>query len=125
MIVDHPPRRGSALIWVVVLLPVLIGLCSLAVDWWRVLLVRTELSRAADAAARYAAPAIPQGLAAVRARAKDAADDNAADGTPVVLTDSDVVQGNWSASTKQFTPNGTPVNAIRVTARRAVPTPCR
>jgi Flp pilus assembly protein TadG len=118
MIVDHPPRRGSALIWVVVLLPVLIGLCSLAVDWARVQLVKTELSRAADAAARHAAPAIGQGIAAVRARAKDAADDNAADGTPVVLVDSDVVQGNWSVSTKQFTLNGTPANAVRVTARR-------
>jgi hypothetical protein len=118
MIVDHPPRRGSALIWVVVLLPVLVGLCSLAVDWARVQLVKTELSRAADAAARYAAPAVGQGIAVVRARAKDAADDNAADGTPVILADSDIVQGNWSPSTRQFTPNGTPANAVQVTARR-------
>ncbi len=67
-----------------VLLPVLIGLCSLAVDWARTFsFVKTELSRAADAAARYAGTAVGQGIATVRTRAKNAANDNAADGTPV------------------------------------------
>ena len=111
-------RRGTVLIWVVITLPVMLGFCSLAVDWGRVVMVRSELRHAADTSARYAASALPNGIATVRARAKDAADDNFADGTRVVLADADVEQGNWAAATKTFTPNGSPVNAVRVTARR-------
>ena len=80
MAMARPRRRGTSLIWVVVTLPVLMGFCSLAVDWGRVQVVKTELRRAADAAARYAAPALSDGITAVRARAKDSADDNTADG---------------------------------------------
>jgi hypothetical protein len=102
-------RRGSTLIWM------------MAVDWGCVQLVKTELRRTADAAARYAAPALGQGIAAVRARAKDVAEDNTADGRPVVLADADVEQGRWEPATKTFVPNGTPADAIRMTARRAGP----
>ena len=113
----HP--RGSALIWTTVVLVVLIGFCSLAVDWGRVQVVKTELRRTADAAARYAAPAMGDGIAAVRARAKDVADDNTADGTPVILTDSDIEVGRWDADARAFVPNGTPADAVRITARRS------
>src|SRR5687767_648315 len=81
--------RGSTLPWITVVLAVGLAFASLAVDWAHVLVVRTELRRTVDAAARYAAPVFDQGIVAVRARAKDAADDNLADGTPVVLSNSD------------------------------------
>jgi hypothetical protein len=58
-------------------------------------------------------------VAAVRTRAKDAADDNHADGTPVILADSDIEIGNWSTLTRQFIAGAAPTNAVRVTARRA------
>jgi hypothetical protein len=114
-------RNASALVWITVIMTALIGFCSLAVDFGRVQVVKTELSRAADAAARYAGPAMGEGIAAVRARAKDAADDNTADGTPVVLADADVEQGRWVAATRTFVANGTPADAVRITARRAGP----
>ena len=95
------------------------GFCSLAVDVGRVQVVKTELRRTADAAARYAAPALGQGMAAVRARAKDVADDNTADGTPVILADADIEQGHWVPGTRTFVPNGQPCDAVRVTARRS------
>jgi hypothetical protein len=96
----------------------MIGLCSLAVDWGRVQIVRGELRLSADAAARYGASGLPDGAAVVRARAKDAADDNTANNTPVVLADADIELGNWAKPTKTFTPNLSPLNAVRVTARR-------
>ena len=113
----HP--RGSTLIWTLVVLTLLTGFCSLAVDWGRVQLVKTELRLTADAAARYAAPALGDGIQAVRSRARTVAADNVADGTPVVLADADVEQGRWAPDTKTFVPNGTPVDAVRITARRA------
>jgi Flp pilus assembly protein TadG len=106
------------LVWVAVALPVLLAFVSLAVDLGRVQVAKTELRGAADTAARYAVTGLSNGIATVRARAKDAADDNTTDGTPVVLADADIEQGNWSTSTKTFTANGTPLNAVRVTARR-------
>jgi hypothetical protein len=110
---------GSSLIWTTVVLTVLTAFCSLAVDWGRVQLVKTELRHAADAAARYAAPALPQGIAAVRTRARDVAGENRADGRAVALADGDVEQGRWVPETKTFVVNGAPADAIRITVRRA------
>lgn len=39
-----------------------------------------------------------------------------------VLTDGDIVYGNWSATTRTFTPNGSPANAVEVTTRYQAPT---
>ncbi|MCH8808383.1 MAG: hypothetical protein IH993_00895, partial [Proteobacteria bacterium] len=36
-----------------------------------------------------------------------------------VLDDDDVVTGNWDSETRTFTPDGTPLNAVRVVARRS------
>src|SRR5688572_16364082 len=115
-------RRGSALIYVLAALVAFAAFCSLAVDLGRVQLAKTELQSATDAACRYGAAALGQGIATVRARAKDAADDNKADGTAVVLADADVEQGFWDTATKTFTANGAPVNAVRVTGRRTAAT---
>lgn len=112
-------RRGHAIILVTAGLTLFTALCSLAVDWGRVTLIRTELQSAADAAARAAAGHLddePVGWA-VRAAAQ-----NQAGGTPVVLTvagtTSDVELGLWDAETSNFTPNATTYDAVRVTAHR-------
>src|SRR3954464_3731204 len=54
-------RRGMSLIYMAVAVPVLAGFCSLAVDWARVQLVKSELQAAADAAARYAVTGLADG----------------------------------------------------------------
>lgn len=113
----------------VVVLLVLTGFCSLGVDWGRVQLVKTELQRAADAAARYAASGLAVSVAEAEARAVDAANDNTADGaSPVELTvtadsaTTDVQFGTWDAQARSFTPlSGSArsgANAIRVWCRR-------
>ena len=111
-------RSGSALIYVLAALTIMTAFASLAVDWGRVQLVKTELQRAADAAARYGAVGLGTNSATAIQNAITAAADNTADGSSVVMTSDDVTVGNWNTTTRTFTANGTPLNAVQVVARR-------
>jgi hypothetical protein len=101
-------------------------LLSLAVDYGRAQVAKTELMRAADAAARAAAANVPADLTAARATASQFAALNSADGSAVNLLDSDIVFGSWDPATKTFTAlNGVALanaNAVQVTARRSTAT---
>jgi Flp pilus assembly protein TadG len=112
-------RRGSALLYVTMTMTVMIAFVALGVDWGRVQLVKTELQTTADAAARYAASGVLTSAATARDRAIASGAENTANGSAVVLTAADVVTGNWNTATFAFTANGTPRNAVQVTARRA------
>ena len=68
-------RRGSSLVYLSVTMVTLIAFCSLGVDVARVQTVKTELRRAADAAARYAVTGLPDGVQRTQAYAVDAADE--------------------------------------------------
>jgi hypothetical protein len=86
-------------------------------------LVKTELQRSADAAARAGVASVPTDLSAARAQATQFAALNNACGMPVALdATADVEFGKWVASTKTFQPlSGSALStadAIRVTARR-------
>ena len=101
----------------------MLAISSLAVDLGRVYVVRSELQLAADAAARYAAAGFKDGITVSQDYAIDAADDNTADGVPVVLDrNQDIEFGTWDATAKTFTPLAgvarANANAIRVTACR-------
>src|SRR5437016_2620154 len=107
-------QGGFSLVWLIVCMVSLLGFVSLAVDLGRVQCAKTELYRAADAAARYAATGLSDGTAASKAIA--AAADNTVDGTALVLTNSDVVTGTWANGT--FTAGGASPNAVKITAGR-------
>src|SRR6266550_1305233 len=111
------PRSGFALIYCTIAMTVLLGLASLGVDLARVQVAKTELMRAADAAARYGVTGLGNNTAVSKAIA--AASDNDVDGAPLVLQNSDIELGNWdSDQAPKFSTIRGPVNAIRVTARR-------
>jgi Flp pilus assembly protein TadG len=117
--------RGISIVWMTVMFTVLCAVVSLAVDYGRVQLVKTELQRVADAAARYAVVGLKSagGVAAAQANAQNAANDNLADGTPVQLDAStDIEFGQWIKGSMSFTPLSgaarASANSIRVTARR-------
>src|SRR5688500_693251 len=120
-------RAGVTLIYVTVIMALLMGVVSLAVDWGRVQLAKTELQSAADAAARAASASFPQGTVAARDAAVLWASRNKADGSAVTLVDSstndvttdDVVFGQWDPATRTLNTASPTPNAIRVTARRA------
>ena len=116
---NRQTRRGVTLIYCMVALTALVGFVSLGADYARVQLVKTELLRAADAAARYGAMAIPNGKNAVRANAIAAAGQNTADGMAVVLTNADIELGTYDSVAKIFTPTNTAsATAVKITAQR-------
>jgi Flp pilus assembly protein TadG len=116
-------RHGIAIVYAAIVLVVLIAMASLAVDLGRAQCAKTELRRAADAAARYATTGIDDDTAV--SKAITVAAENLVDGTPLVLNNSlagnpkDVEVGNWDATQNpRFSTARTPRNAVRVTARR-------
>lgn len=115
-------RRGAVLIYATIGLTALVGVCSLAVDWGRVQLVKTELSAAADSSARAGAGALLEGPANAVSRARWAAAQNKADGYQVDVLTSDVQLGVWDTQTKAFVQmfgnDQYRANAVRVTATR-------
>lgn len=118
-----PHRHGISLIYTMFMLCVLSGFASLSVDWGRVQMVKTQLMRTSEAAARYGAVGLENGAVAGTANAMAAAADNRADGSSVILDPNrDIEIGNWDVATRTFTPlYGTARDtavAIRVTARR-------
>jgi Flp pilus assembly protein TadG len=116
-------RRGSALVYITAVMVALIAFASLAVDLGHVWVVRNELQVAADSAARYGVSGLASGVTAAQNCAVDAADDNKADGTPVVIdpaTDVDFL--SWDKATRTSTvltgAARSGANAMRVTCRR-------
>ena len=108
-------KSGTAVVYLCVMLSTLAGLVGLGVDFGRVQVAKTQLSIAADAAALYAAGALPDASAAA-SRALLAASGNTTEGSPVVLLPSDVQTGFWDTTLRKFTSGGSPTNAIQVTA---------
>src|SRR4051794_1759744 len=97
----------------------LCGVVSLAVDFGHVQLARTELHRAADAAARYAVTGLADNTYA--SKAITAANDNTSDGAPVSITAANVVKGNWDITkSPAFDATRGPVNAVKITATKSI-----
>lgn len=97
----------------------LVAVVSLAVDFGRASLAKSELMSAADLAARAGAGQLVNNPNNATTFAVRAASLNNADGASVALVSaSDITYGRWSESLKVFTVGGTPTNAVRVTARR-------
>lgn len=109
-------RRGAVLIYSVLALVALTALASLAVDFGRVQLAKTELRRTCDAAARYAVTGIASRTTLTRANHVGA--HNTADGVAYTFPAGDVEVGTWNETTRAFTPGGAAPNAVRTTARR-------
>ncbi|MDB5299845.1 MAG: hypothetical protein JWO87_1508 [Phycisphaerales bacterium] len=104
-------RRGVAIVYVIVALTAFAGFVSLAVDLGRVQLVKTQLQRVADSAARYSAQGAEAGFAVTWAKAN--AQEQTVNGAAYSMSNSDVVIGRWANST--FTAGATPTNAVKVT----------
>jgi Flp pilus assembly protein TadG len=120
-----------AMIYVIVSVVAMLGFCSLAVDLGRVVVAKTQLRVAADAAARAAVAALPQGNSAAISAAQTMAASNKSDGYAVTLASSDVIVGTWTINASTHagtfssggTANGTTIfQAVKVTARRTAAT---
>src|SRR4051794_25254491 len=115
-------RRGLSLIWAMSVLSVLVVMASLAVDYGRVQVAKTQLREAADAAARAGASALGS-VSSVQDLAEQLAASNTCDGTPVTIDKkNDVDFGDWDPTTRTFTVlngnNRIYAHAVRVTCSR-------
>ena len=112
-------EHGSVTVFFIGMLPAFIVLAGFAVDAANAFSWRTALQATADAAAHAAVMELPD-----IAKASSTAVSYSTLNVPVarggeVLKAADVETGNWNGATRVFTPNGTPLDAVRVTARRA------
>lgn len=106
---------GVASLKVVVWAPLCIMLGGFGLDSATGYLWHQRLQIAADTAALAAATKLPSADAA-RTTAKSYAERNA---LGVTMTDDDVIIGHWDDTTRTFTPDATPYNAVRVIVQRS------
>ena len=118
------PRLGMAVTWLLAAMTAIIAIISLAVDFGHVQMVKTELRRAADAAARAGVSYLGD-YSSAQSQAITLAGLNAADGQSVVLQgdpSDDIEFGTWDDIGRVFSKRtGTDranANAIRINARR-------
>src|SRR4051794_15322610 len=114
-------RRGISLLYAMVSMVALTGIMSLAIDLGRIQIAKTELQQACDAATRYGAGGLGQGVGTVKSRVATAGAENKVDGQPLVIDqNNDIEFGTWNAATKTFTilvgTAQSSATAIRVTA---------
>lgn len=114
-------HRGSIAVYLVLLMPVLFLVVSLAVDVGRAQTAKTQLQAAVDAATRAAAQELVnfRDNATAAARAKAVASGNRADGRSVVLDNDEIDFGTWDPATRTFTVDTPVTNAVRITAHLA------
>jgi Flp pilus assembly protein TadG len=119
---DRRSQSGMALVLIAIFAVLLIGFVALVVDGGHAWEMRARCQATADAAALAAAQKLPDQAAARTAALAIAGQNmNSADhGT--VLASSDVEFGSWDFTTSVFTVTNvaSSINAVRVTARRAI-----
>jgi Flp pilus assembly protein TadG len=121
----RPRRPGMTQIYLLVCFPLFVALCGLAVDVGRLYVARQEAQTVADAAARYAARGMETSatpLTTARAHVAAVAAESSVDGAAPTVDPNEVVQGNWNASSKTFTPNPNG-DAVSVTVRQTLSRP--
>jgi hypothetical protein len=109
---------GAALVWAAVALTLFCAIALVGADLGRVHLVKTELQRAADAAARAAAAQLPE-TSAARLEAQSLAGLHQADGQPVMVVAGDVAFGRWDGAAQLLDTSSPTPDAVSVTCRRA------
>lgn len=117
----HRRENGTAMLFVVGIFVLLLGFAALAVDVGYMYVLRSQLQNAADAAALAAASNLGD-----EADSRSLANTYAAYNMQEtkhgdVLSDSDIVFGNWDTASRVFTPVGglAALNAVQITTRRA------
>jgi len=111
-------ESGAIAIWAGLSVPMILGIGALAFDMNSMYVTKAQLRHTADAAAIAAAKALPDQTAALGA-AQNYAQLNMPSATHgMVVAPGDVTPGNWDPASRVFTPSGSPVNAVKVAARR-------
>jgi|GEM_PF-6198676 len=124
----HQQRKAVSATMVAFLLPILIVILGFGVDFAYMQLIQAELQSATDLAAKAASAVLSDtgDIAAARAAGRQVASANPVGGISLRLEDEDFVFGNTTrpgSGKWEFTPNGTPLNGVRVSSRRTSDSP--
>lgn len=116
-------RRGAMAVLMAVMMTIFLAAVAFSVDVAYMQLARTELQISTDAAARAAGESLTrnQDLEAAKQAARNLAAVNLVSNQPLILDDSDFIPGHSEYQENgrwAFTPNGDPINSIRVLGRR-------
>ncbi len=112
-------ERGATLPMVAVFMMVGIGISALAIDAGYLYSLKSKSQATADAAALAAARELPDADATRAAAATLASANMPASEHGAVLASADVITGNWDEETRVFTPDGSPIDAVRVIIQRS------
>jgi len=111
-----------AMIYVIVMMTTLIGLCSLALDVAHIQVVNTQLQRAADAAAQAAVAQLSNGTTATKSAAITVATENTVDDSLITSSQVTVQLLNWVSSTNYtVVTTAAAANAVQVSISDNVP----
>lgn len=117
----YTTRRGTAAIWGLASMGLLLAIASLVVDGALLYGSQGDLQAAADSAALAGASGLTTGPDEARRRAVEYGEKNIAAGDLVDIRDEDVVLGDWDHDAQTFTPvdpgDEDSANAVRVTAK--------
>jgi Flp pilus assembly protein TadG len=123
----HFRRRGGAIVYMAVFMPIALGIAALAVDFGRIESAKSELQATTDAAARYAASAMKTtsaaGASVAAANASAVFAQNLVDGAAAPFDpNTDIVLGIWTPATKTFVPAtlAAGANAVRLQTKLAL-----
>lgn len=126
-------KKGFALIWFVLIIPVVLLFTMMAVDFSYMYVAKGQLQNAADASALAGVAAlakVPADTTGARTQAIAFAAANTVAKKPVTLASdgsnnlsavNDITLGNWNGT--NYTANGTPFNAVQTVARRTADAP--
>lgn len=117
-----PIRRGMALVYVLVMMTTLIGICSLALDYAHMQVVNEQLQNATDAAARAAVQQLPNGTSAATSAATTVATENTVDDHSISSSQVTVQLLNWISPTNYtVVSSATSANAVKVSISDSTP----
>lgn len=117
-----PARRGISMLYVCIVMVVVFAFATLAMDYGRVQLARTQLQTATDSTAKWGVRWVSASNAStLRARCNEVAGQNQVNNEKLVLSNSNIVVGYWNGQTRVFKPNLRPRNAIQISASSTVP----
>ncbi len=110
---------GSTLTITGLAIAMILASAAIAVDTGYAYLIKTRLQGTADSAAIAGAAELPDENEAKSSALAYAALNMPSANHGTVLADDDVAVGTWNAGTRVFTPDATPINAVRVVTRRS------
>jgi hypothetical protein len=119
--VTFKTRKGMSMLYVIIVMTVVFGFASLAMDYGKVQLAKTQLRTAVDSSARHGVQWVSGGKTTALPAVNAAAADNTVNGQPISFTNAQIDIGSWNHQTRVFTVNGTPRTALRVTNSASVP----